>query len=73
MLLIGKEVAARLRKSESWLNHARQTGEGPRYLKIGHQVRYRSEDVDAWLEQQVRSRVWDFDGKPARERDAEAA
>jgi predicted DNA-binding transcriptional regulator AlpA len=60
MLLISKEVAERIRKSVSWLNHARQTGTGPRYLKIGHQVRYRSEDVDAWLEEQARTRVWEF-------------
>ena len=39
----------------------RQTGEGPPYLKIGHAVRYRDEDVDAWLEQQLRQKVWEFD------------
>ena len=61
VLLISKEVAARIRKSVSWLNHARQMGTGPRYLKIGHQVRYRPEDVDAWLEEQARTRVWDFE------------
>jgi len=65
VLLISKEVAARIRKSESWLNHARQTGTGPRYLKIGGQVRYRPEDVEIWLEQQARVRVWDFGGETA--------
>ena len=61
MLLTSKEVAARIRKSESWLNHARQNGTGPRYLKIGHQVRYRPEDVDGWLDSQARTRVWEFE------------
>ena len=64
-LLKSEEVAAKIDKSISWLNHARQAGTGPRYLKIGHQVRYRPEDVDAWLEQQARTRIWEFDGKAA--------
>jgi predicted DNA-binding transcriptional regulator AlpA len=60
-LLDNKETADRIRKSPSWLNHARQTGTGPRYLKIGCQVRYRPEDVDAWLEAQARTRIWEFE------------
>ncbi|CAN7517998.1 helix-turn-helix transcriptional regulator [Mesorhizobium caraganae] len=60
-LLNTKETAAKIRKSESWVNHARQDGSGPKYLKIGHQVRYRPEDVEAWLEQQARTRIWQFD------------
>ena len=65
MLLTSPEVAARICKSVSWLNHARQTGVGPRYLKVGHQVRYRPEDVDSWLEAQARTRVWDFEAATA--------
>jgi predicted DNA-binding transcriptional regulator AlpA len=61
MLLTEREVAERIRKSLSWLQHMRQTGGGPLYLKLGHAVRYRNEDVDAWLEQQVRRKVWEFD------------
>lgn len=72
MLLTSKETAARVRKSESWLNHARQTGTGPRYLKIGHQVRYRPEDIDSWLEQQVRTRIWEFDRAAKVQREAAA-
>lgn len=64
-LLTSKETAERLDKSESWLNHSRGAGTGPRYLKIGHQVRYRPEDVAAWLEAQARTRVWEFDGEAA--------
>jgi predicted DNA-binding transcriptional regulator AlpA len=61
MLRTEQEVADRLRKSLSWLQHLRMTGEGPQYLKLGHNVRYRDEDVDAWLAKQVRTRVWEFD------------
>ena len=63
MLRTETEVAEKIRKSLSWLQHMRQTGGGPRYLKIGHAVRYRDEDVDAWLEQQLRQKVWQFDDK----------
>src|SRR5215472_5854374 len=68
-----QEVAERLRKSLSWLQHMRQTGGGPPYLKIGHAVRYRDEDVDAWLEQQLRQKVWQFDNKDAFEPVGDAA
>lgn len=65
-LLNTKETAAKIRKSESWVNHARQDGTGPKYLKVGAQVFYRPEDVDAWLNEQARTRVWQFDdGKAA--------
>lgn len=63
MLLNTAETAARTGKSLSWLNHARQTGEGPEYLKIGAAVRYRVEDVDRWLASKSRTRVWTFDEK----------
>ena len=64
-LFTTKETAARIGMSESWLAHARQNGTGPRFLKLGWNVRYRVEDVDAWLEEQARTRVWDFDGRAA--------
>ncbi|MBB4339518.1 helix-turn-helix transcriptional regulator [Rhizobium leguminosarum] len=63
MLLDTAETATRIGKSQSWLNHARQTGDGPRYLKVGHAVRYRVEDVDRWLASKTRIRVWNFDEK----------
>jgi predicted DNA-binding transcriptional regulator AlpA len=66
MLRTEQEVAERIRKSLSWLQHVRQTGEGPPYLKIGHAVRYRDDDVDAWLGQQLRRKVWEFDDSTPR-------
>ncbi|WP_206535336.1 DNA-binding protein [Mesorhizobium sp. M7A.F.Ca.US.011.01.1.1] len=64
-LLNSEQTASRIGKSKSWLDHSRQTGTGPKYLKIGANVRYRLEDVDSWLEQQARSRIWQFDGEAA--------
>ena len=28
----------------------RQSGKGPAYLKIGRRIKYKVEDLDAWLE-----------------------
>ena len=36
---------------EGW----RLKGIGPRYIKVGRLVRYRTEDVDLWLESQTRN------------------
>lgn len=36
---------------EGW----RVQGKGPRYVKIGRLVRYRIEDLNAWLEAQTRT------------------
>ena len=52
--MIGPKVLARmidvpLGTLEFW----RQTGQGPRYFKIGRLVKYRVEDVDAWLEARI--------------------
>jgi predicted DNA-binding transcriptional regulator AlpA len=73
MLRTEQEVAEKIRKSLSWLQHMRQTGGGPPYLKIGHAVRYRDEDVDAWLEAQLRRKVWEFDNDDAFEPVGDAA
>jgi predicted DNA-binding transcriptional regulator AlpA len=64
-LLNTAQAAERIGMSVSWLNHARQTGEGPVFLKIGVNVKYRVEDVDAWLASKTRTRVWQFDGEAA--------
>ncbi|RVD68835.1 MAG: helix-turn-helix domain-containing protein [Mesorhizobium sp.] len=64
-LLNTEQTAEAIGTSKSWLEHARQKGTGPKYLKIGANVRYRPEDVAAWLEQQARSRIWQFDGEAA--------
>lgn len=51
-LLTTKQVAELTGMSESWFEHQRWLGgdEGPRYVKIGRSVRYRSADVQEWLD-----------------------
>ena len=60
-----KGAAERLDVSESWLNHARLTGRGPRYVKLGHLVRYTDEALDEYIQAQTRTKVWDFGGEAA--------
>lgn len=47
----GEEDPIKENTAEGW----RVQGTGPRYIKIGRLVRYRIEDLDAWLEAQTRS------------------
>lgn len=47
-------AAAYLGMSRSWISKTRLTGKGPKFIKVGGAVRYRYEDLDAYLEQQER-------------------
>jgi excisionase family DNA binding protein len=49
-LVSPKEIARRLDVPVGTLEYWRQVGEGPRYFKVGRLVKYRPEDVHAWLE-----------------------
>jgi excisionase family DNA binding protein len=49
-LLTQEEVAEYLRKPPGTLEQWRSRGFGPEYHKVGHDVRYRMSEVDAWLE-----------------------
>lgn len=40
---------------KSTLDKLRTTGGGPRYLKLGRAVRYRTADLDAWLAASLKS------------------
>lgn len=44
------EVANLLQLSVATMRHWRLTGKGPKWLKLGSAVRYRPEDVQAYLE-----------------------
>lgn len=48
-LLNQRELAAYIGKSAAWCERARWAGEGPKFVKLGRHVRYRSEDVEAWI------------------------
>lgn len=47
---LADELGISRRTVESW----RVKGGGPTFVRIGHLVRYRREDVAAWLESQTR-------------------
>jgi len=49
------EAGEYLRLSEQRLARCRLDGSGPPFYKIGRSVRYRKEDLDAWLS--LRARV----------------
>lgn len=50
-----KEVATFLGKSWGTLQNWRYLGIGPKFVKVGHDVRYRWEDVDEWLAEQAKA------------------
>jgi hypothetical protein len=59
-LLKDAEVAPMLDlKHPGTLRLWRLKGKGPKYLKIGHKVRYRRETVEAWLAAQERTSTSD--------------
>jgi predicted DNA-binding transcriptional regulator AlpA len=50
-----KVLAAYLGKSTAWCERARWAGDGPRFVKLGRHVRYRADDVLAWIEDSART------------------
>jgi predicted DNA-binding transcriptional regulator AlpA len=48
-LLMQREAAALLRLSERTLERLRVSGDGPRYVKYGRRIAYRTADVEAWV------------------------
>ena len=65
VLLTTKEAAAVLGVCTRTLERWRVTGEGPRFRKIGHWVRYAPSDLDEWLKKCTRESTSD-DGSNAR-------
>lgn len=53
-LLDEARLAAQLTVSRATLQSWRYAGKGPRYIKIGRMIRYRTADVDAYLRAQTR-------------------
>lgn len=49
-----RQLAHYIGKSTAWCERARWAGEGPRYIKLGRHVRYRADDVFAWIEENAR-------------------
>lgn len=53
-ILDTETAAAYLKLSPYTLERWRWSGEGPNYLKLGRSVRYRKEDLDAFVAQSAR-------------------
>lgn len=51
------ELAAYLVVPERTLAKWRSLGTGPKFIRMGRHVRYRRADVEAWLEDQTRTRT----------------
>ena len=43
------EAARWAKVSDSFLNKARLTGDGPKFVRLGRSIRYRLEDLEAWV------------------------
>lgn len=52
-LMSQRDLAAYIGKSTAWCERARWAGEGPKFIKLGRHVRYRAEDVLAWIDENV--------------------
>lgn len=48
--LTPKQVADRLQLSEWTLSCWRSRGHGPKFRKVGRLVRYKSDDLEAWMD-----------------------
>jgi predicted DNA-binding transcriptional regulator AlpA len=49
-LMTDREVAKMLKRSPGTLRNDRMRGRGPKFVKLGRQIRYRLEDVMAYIE-----------------------
>jgi hypothetical protein len=49
-VLTEKDLAAVLQMQPQSLADWRHRGFGPRYLKLGHMIRYRPTDINAWFD-----------------------
>lgn len=48
-LLTEPEAAEKLSIHVSTLRRLRRGGEGPTFVRVGQQIRYRQEDIDLWI------------------------
>ena len=53
MLLTQRETALHLRLSERTIERMRRVGNGPRFVRINHSIRYRQQDLDAYVAARV--------------------
>ena len=54
-----KQAATHLGLSTQYMEIARHKGDGPQYIKLAKAVRYRVEDLDAWMADHIRKHTAD--------------
>lgn len=54
-LLTTAQLSRYLQTAEKTLRQWRWSGQGPRFVKVGRAVRYRPEEVEAWLSEQTQA------------------
>ena len=59
-LLSAKDAARALGLAEGTLAKLRLTGKGPLFVKLGRRVAYRTEDLDRWIEANLRRSTSDL-------------
>ncbi|WP_160664117.1 helix-turn-helix transcriptional regulator [Pseudarthrobacter sp. ATCC 49987] len=64
-LMAPTDLATKLGKSQAALAQWRYLGIGPPFIKLGRNVRYRTRDVEAWLDRQTMQRTGDPAGGAA--------
>lgn len=52
--MTAKELSLHLKTPTSVLANWRYKGSGPKFVKVGNGVRYRTSDVESWLDDQSR-------------------
>ncbi len=62
-LITDEQFEATYGVSRKTLANWRVKGEGPRFVKIGGAVRYRAEDVTAWIDSRVFGSTAEYQGR----------
>jgi len=62
MLIPEPKAAEMLGMSIAWMQRSRLTGEGPPYVKIKHAVRYRTTDLEKWIQDRIQNSTSDVKG-----------
>jgi predicted DNA-binding transcriptional regulator AlpA len=76
-LLTVSGAAEFLQLSESWLNKARISGDGPRFIKMGRSVRYSLQALEEFKRANARGSTSEYErrpgpGRPAKEKSGTA-
>ena len=63
-LLTVSEAARWAKVSESFLNKARLTGAGPKFVRLGRSIRYRLADLEAWVQGSAAGSTSEYGAQP---------